>query len=309
VATLRATGVVDTLSFGSESGDGAGLAQIAQALEGEEYRAALREGLDRGLPFAAARQEAALRAVGERARYLRGPNDSLGVEYLRAAAGAFRVVPIPRRGVAHDSETPGEGFASASHIRALARKREWGAVDTLTPPGTVEALRGAGTADMAWIDRAVLARLRVMGEEDFAALPDSGAAEGLPRRLVRAAGEAGSLAEFYDLAKTKRYAHARIRRLALWGFLGLTAADRPAAPTFLRVLGFTRRGQALLREMRGAASLPVLTKPAHAKRLEEGGRALFALECRCTDLYGLCFPDPRPRGLDYTTGPVRMVEG
>lgn len=128
--------------------------------------------------------------------------------------------------------------------------------------------------------------------------------EGLPARLVQAGSRALSVEEFLTLAKTKRYSHARLRRLLLWAFLGLTAADRPAAPPYLRVLGFTPRGQELLRAMKGAASLPILTKPAHARSLDGPGRRLFQLEARCTDLYGLCFSTPRPGGLEWTTGPV-----
>ena len=46
---------------------------------------------------------------------------------------------------------------------------------------------------MAHIARAVLARLRMMDEADWAALPDGGAAEGLPARLARSARTADSL--------------------------------------------------------------------------------------------------------------------
>lgn len=80
---------------------------------------------------------------------------------------------------------------------------------------------------MAHIDRAVLARLRMMDEADWAALPDGGVAEGLPARLARSARTADSLEDFYARAKTKRYPHARLRRLALAAFLGLRAAERP----------------------------------------------------------------------------------
>lgn len=167
----------------------------------------------------------------------------------------------------------------------------------------LEALREAGTASMVPIERAVLARLRSMTESDFTALPDSGAGEGLPARLVRAAGKAGSLEEFYTIAKTRRYAHARLRRLSLWAFLGLTEKDR-TVPAYLRVLGMNHRGKALLKEMKTKAALPVLTKPAHIRDLGEEARRQFALECRCTDLYGLCFERPRPAGLEFVTGPV-----
>ena len=155
------------------------------------------------------------------------------------------------------------------------------------------------------VERAILARLRQMDEEDFAALPDSGAAEGLPGRLRKAAKRAASLKEFYALGKTRRYAHARIRRLALWAFLGLRETDRPVGgPAYLRVLGMNSRGKGMLREMKRAATLPVLTKATHIRDMREDAQALFALECRGTDLFGLCFDKIKPCGMDYTTGPV-----
>ena len=304
VATMEATGVVDTISFGSESGDLEALKHLAEVLEGEGYRDALRVEMGKGISFAAARQKAAQRCVGKEAALLNSPNDSLGVEYLRAAGKGLAAVAILRQGVSHDSDCPSNGFASASVLRALAGQERGEELERWTPPGTRAALERAGTADMERIQRAVLARLRQMDERDFSRLPDSGAAEGLPARLMRAAGKAGSLEEFYELAKTKRYAHARIRRLALWAFLGLTAADRPSGPSYLRVLGMNGRGKALLREMKVRAAVPVLTKTAHVRELDEEARRLFALECRGTDLYGLCFETVRPGGMDYTAGPI-----
>lgn len=302
VAVLKATGVVDTLSFGSESGDLEGLRQIAGILEGEEYRDALRAELDKGISFAEARQRAAAHLMGKGARLLAGPNDSLGVEYLRAAGESLQGVAIPRQGAGHDSRETGVGFASASCLRErLVRGED---VSLWMEGEDIARLQRTGMASMVRVERAMLARLRAMTEADFAALPDSGAAEGLPARLVKAAGKAGTLEEFYALAKTKRYAHARIRRLALWAFLGLTEADRPEGPAYLRVLGTNRRGRALLKEMKTAARLPVLTKPAHIKGLGEEANRLFEVERRGTDLYGLCFEEIRPGGLDLTVGPV-----
>lgn len=83
-----------------------------------------------------------------------------------------------------------------------------------------------------------------MEAEDFSQLPDSG--EGLSHRLYDAVQSADSLPALYQLVKTKRYPLARIRRLVLWAFLGLTAQDRLDAPPYLRVLGFTAKGQNLL---------------------------------------------------------------
>jgi len=298
VSILVATGVVNTLSFGSECGSTDELRQAAEALDTPDYPVKLRAALNRGLSFPAARQEAA------NCPCLSTPNNNLGVEYLRALRylnASMEVVTVPRRGAEHNGSQTVEGFASATQIRRLLRAEQYGNAAPLVPAGTLEQLREVSS--LSHIERAILARLRTMDAEHWATLPDSGAAEGLPERLVRATRQALSLDEFYSLAKTKRYTHARLRRLALSAFLGLTT-DRPALPPYVRVLGLNSRGQELLKRMKDICSLPILTKPAQARDLTGPARQLFEAEVRYTDLYGLCFPTPRPCGLEWTSSPV-----
>ena len=295
VSLLAATGVVDVLSFGSETGELAPLEEAAAALDAPDYPERLRAALGRGLSFPAARQEAAGAAC------LSAPNNNLGVEYLRslrALGSTIRPLTVPRQGVGHDGPAAG-GFASASELRRLLRAgRGEEAAPYLTAPWSGEL------ADMQHIERAVLARLRTMGEGDWAALPDGGGAEGLPSRLAKAAREAVSLEDFYTRAKTRRYPHARLRRLALAAFLGIRADARPAAPPYVRVLGLGGRGRALLRRMKDTCPLPVIVKPAQARELDGPARTLFESEARYTDLYGLCFPAPRPCGAEWIHSPV-----
>lgn len=84
VALLTATGVVDTLSFGSETGTLSPLQAVADCLESEAWRCLLRQTLAQGLSFPVARQRAATALLGENAQCLRHPNNNLGIEYLRA---------------------------------------------------------------------------------------------------------------------------------------------------------------------------------------------------------------------------------
>ena len=226
------------------------------------------------------------------------------MEYLRALAYLncpLEVVTVPRRGAAHGGTETVEGFASATQIRRLLRTERYEEAASLVPAGTLERL--GKISSLSYVERAILAKLRTMDTGAWADLPDSGTAEGLPERLVRAAQQALSLNEFYALVKTKRYTHARLRRLALSAFLGLTT-DRPVLPPYARVLGLNRRGQALLKRMKDVCTLPILTKPAQAKALTGPARRLFELEARYTDLYSLCFPTPKPCGAEWTTSPV-----
>ena len=298
VSLLAASGVVEVLSFGSECGSAAELAQAAAALDHPAYPARLRAALDKGLSFPAARQEAA------GCPCLSTPNNNLGVEYLRALTYlncSLEVVTVPRQGAAHDGTEAVEGFASATQVRRLLRAGRYEEAASLVPAGTLERL--GEIPSLSYVERAILAKLRTMDTGAWANLPDSGMSEGLPERLVRAARQALSLDEFYTLAKTKRYTHARLRRLALSAFLGLTT-DRPALPPYVRVLGLNRRGQALLKRMKDVCALPILTKPAQAKTLTGPARRLFEAEARYTDLYGLCFPTPKLCGAEWTTSPV-----
>jgi len=282
VFLLRQAGV-RALSFGSESADAPALARLASCLEGERFRAGLRRFLDGGMPFAACRQAAAAELAGEElAGMLANPNDNLAVEYIMAARRLGwepELAAVPRAGAGHDGGGhPEYPSASCLRERVLAGK-----------------LPMDNPASLRYAQRAALARLRAMTPEDFAALPDCG--EGLDRRLYQAVRQGVTLDEVYSLAKTKRYAHARIRRAVLWAVLGLTEADRPPTPPYLRVLGANGRGREVLRELDTA--LPVITKPAHGK-----GLPLLELEAGCTDFYALCRERPEPCGGEWTHSPV-----
>ena len=214
VELLKAAGVVSHLVFGSEGGDSAPLVRCAEALCSEDFSRRLREELKKGDSFPAARQRAAAALLsGEDAKALERPNDTLGVEYCKALRGSgIRPVAVPRRGAGHGSVSAGDGFASASAVRALLRRGEESAALSLMVPAMAEAYqeeRAAGRAPAGlWnCERAVLARLRFLEEEDWAA-QDTGN-EGLYRRFARSAGSAASLEELLETVKTKRYPLAR----------------------------------------------------------------------------------------------------
>ncbi len=307
VETIAACGVADFLSFGSECGTLEELQAAAACLDSAEYPAALKDFLREGMSFPAARAAAVRDRIGAAGECLAHPNNNLGVEYLRALT---RVAPetapmtVRRYGCTHDAAGEDASFLPATALRRMLRA---GTPDDAVPfvlDAAARRLRQETCADLRHAERAMLARLRGMSAAEFAALPDGGAGEGLPDRLLRCARQACSVAEFLSLAKTRRYPHARLRRLLLWAFLGLTAQDRPPHPLYLRVLGSNARGHEILRRMKGTATLPVLTKPAHVKNMGQEAQRLFRREVQATDLYALCFPAPRPCGMEWRGSPV-----
>ena len=284
VSLLHHTGVVDHLSFGSEDGEIEPLKKAADALDSPEFQAGLSRHLEQGMSFPAARQRAVEQLLGEGASPLSSPNNNLGIEYLRslnALGSTITPLTILRKGAAHNAiSTDAPEFVSATHIRTCLKAERREDIFPYLVQGDQSPLfqENMQFSSLKLAERAILARIRAMRAEDWARLPDSSQAEGLPQRLEKAGGQCTSVEHFLTLVKTKRYTHARLRRLVLWAYLGLTADLIPETPSYLRVLGFNRTGQEILKAMKQSASLPLITKPAHARELPQPGRALFELE-------------------------------
>ena len=331
VTLLDASGLVDYLSFGSECGSAAPLIQIAHCLSSPSCQKAMKELADTGLPFAQCRQKAVESILGkEAASPLSRPNNNLGIEYIRALNALHSPIhpmTILRRGAQHNgvvvvrdkggnslsdpTAMPMPQFVSATQLRMDLMEGRWDQAEPYLVSSGRVLLEGntVGLPGLERAERAILARLRTMTAEDWARLPDSGGAEGLPQRLERAGRTCVSVQEFFDLVKVKRFTHARLRRLVLRAYLGITQAELPDKPHYLRVLGINARGRALLRDMKERAALPILTKPAHARTLSSEGQRLFELESQCTDLYDLCFETIPSPGREWRTGPVVLGEG
>ena len=179
-------------------------------------------------------------------------------------------------------------------LRDLLRRGERDTALSLMAPAMRDAFEEEERAGRAPVfletcERAILARLRSMREEEFARLDEG--REGLYHRLYEASRTAVSVEEILNAAKTKRYAYSRLQRMVLWAWLGLNPADCPEEIPYIRVLAANETGRALLGRMRKSASVPVVTKPQHVRRLGAEAQALFSLEAQAADLYALAYPE------------------
>ncbi|MCI8395418.1 MAG: nucleotidyltransferase family protein [Acutalibacter sp.] len=299
--SLPAVGV---LAFGSEMPDAGAITQAAEALLSPEFSAALSRLPQDGSTFARRRQQALTELIGEKAALLRQPNAALGVEYCKALLEQRLPIvpaPFPRTGAGHDAPAASGETLSASQLRAMITAGE--DISGLVPPCTLEAVQkekeaGRCPASLAFLERPILSRLRAMPPAGFACLPDI--SEGLENRLYKASRQAVSLEGLYTLLKTKRYTHARLRRLVLSAFLGIPK-DLPALPPYLHVLGMTEKGAGLLK----GASLPVVARSGDVSALSPAAQALYAQEARADDLYALACPVPQPCGRLQRQGVIK----
>ena len=290
--TLLAMAGCTHIGFGSECGDAAALQATADTLLSPDLQADIRAALAEGVTYAAARQKAVEARLGGSAAVLRQPNDTLAVEYLKACRQLevdITPIVVRRVGAGHDG-APAEGYASASHIRQLVRQDTLDRALPYLPEAAAAVLRrelAAGrVTDIRNVERAILARLRQMREEEFAAYDGGG--EGLYHRVYDAVRRCATVEELLAAVKTKRYPAARLRRLVLAAWLELPKA--PETVPYARVLAANETGRALLRQMRRAEQ-PVLTRAADVAALGSAAAELFRREAAYTDLYTLTYDD------------------
>ena len=99
------------------------------------------------------------------------------------------------------------------------------------------------------------------------------------------------------MIKSKRYTLARVRRLVLSAALGLTNEFFMTKPPYTRVLGFSKNGEAILKNI--SADTPVITKVSAIKELDEASQKVFQIEQRATDLYALSLKAPIECGAEF----------
>lgn len=309
VKLLDSLGCVDTIVFGSECGDTESLKKAAAALTDSNVQNEINTLMQTGITFAAARENAVREIYGdETADILRNPNDILGVEYISALKmlhSKIKPLAVSRKSVTHDSAEADGAFASASLIRDKIKNGE--SFEKYVPNKAFKLLKkavndGAAPADYGKLELAILAFLRKANADDFSCAPD--VSEGIENRIIAAARNANSLTEVFDGAKTKRYTHARIRRIVLCAFLGIKKSHIACGMPYIHILGFSENGkQQLLPELKNA-KLPVAVRASDFSSCGAVASESFKLECTATDIYNLTLPKIRNCGTEMTDSPV-----
>ena len=277
----------DFLCFGAENPDPAPLLAVADALLSDAFPPLLKAQLETGKSFPAARQ-AALARMGLDSALLETPNNILAVEYCKAIRSqkcAMAPLPIFRGGSYHDVEADPDN-PSATSLRRMLLSGE--PIDAFVPD-CVPFFRKTPLHTLRTGERAVLARLRTMTDEEFEALPYG--SEGLWRKFMHACRSESTIEDIISATKSKRYTRTRLDRMLMCAFLGLSLQDLMTPPPYTRVLGFTDRGRAVLKQARKTGSFPNAGEVIPGRYWDQ--------ERKIGDLYGLfCLDLPEPPGAE-----------
>lgn len=314
VAVLDSCGCIDELCFGAECGDTEQLRQIADITARENVLDKVREYQSLGYSHPRAMQTAVCELVsdGITADVLNSPNNTLGIEYVRALTQLnSRIVPyaVQRVGAKHDSAKTFGKFASASLVREKIMCSDM-SYEHFIPKEVCDIINmcradGVCPANVGNNERGMLSVLRKLTANDIANIPD--VSEGLEHRIYNAVHTENTVTGIIEKVKCKRYTYARISRVLMCAYLGITKELAAAEPQYIRVLAFNDRGTQILREMKSRARLPLVMSPARDKaKLDDTGRELLELELRASDLYGLFTPKIMECGRDYRNVGIKI---
>jgi predicted nucleotidyltransferase len=327
VKILDSLGIIDYICFGSECGNINQLSQIAGVLSNEpqEFKALLKDYLDQGLSFPAARHEALLdyfshdmalsKNINE---IMSSANNILGIEYLKAIKRlGSSIIPktITRIANTYNTERITGDISSATSIRKQLSSDSWekslNTLEQALPRTSFEILRqefrdGRGPVFSKDFESIILAYLRKMSLEEIAVMPFI--SEGLENRIKTSASLSCTLNELIETISTKRYPKTRVQRSLFNLLLGLTHSEfiqfnKHGGPQYIRVLGFNSKGRNLLPIIKERAALPIIVKAANYKNsCNPLLSRMLEIESLSTDLYVLAYSNPinRKAGQEFT---------
>lgn len=287
VRLLSATGIVNSICFGSESGN---LSTLSQDITDK-----VKIYLDSGMSY-----PAACAAASENP--LSTPNDILGAEYIRALssyAPYIKPYAIKRTDDGYHSENAENGTASATAIRKLMFENNFFDIKEFVPRKVFDILnqeyKNGNYTDISLLNSLVLGKLR----SGISMSKTAYVAEGLENRFYDCAFTSTSLDDLIFAVKTKRYTHARLMRIAACYATALSDSDLTdfvkSGPAYIRILAANERGKKLLSVMKKKATLPVITTPSSYKKLDSYAQKMFELDCRATDIAALSKKNPALR--------------
>lgn len=326
VNLLSTLGIVDTLAFGTKYPNLTLLHKAAE-FQPDLYSEELQKKLKSGLSYGSAVSQLRTEKLHLPEELLREPNTILGIEYLRAIKAlsdndnpTLKPLPIMRKGAAHNDITARDEFASGTALRSLIYENKFTEIADFVPSALMQKLDKTTTYPST-VKLFELLRYQLLTVPVHKLAEICGVNEGLEYKLHDAAA-CTSLSELIAKLAGRRYPATRIQRILVHILLNIKQAYAISIgikPLYIRVLAFDEIGRKMLKKIRVASPLPLITKTsAHINRLDMRNPAAYsplqqmlALDIAASNLREICCAELSGNSnsanninLDLTTSPV-----
>lgn len=292
VNILEKSGIIDTLSFGSEIGSTDIFYEISDILNNEPkpFKELIKSYLNKGLSYPSARSKALENYMSVNLNFINRSNNILALEYIRQLKklnSSIKPVTIKRIVSEYNSTDLSGEISSASAIRSALIKKDITAFNSV-PENCIDFIKSNKIPQLNDYTSILLYILCTKSSSEISQYADI--TEGLENRILST--DFNCIDELISKIKTKRYTYSKLQRAILHTILGITKEDQQANPGYIRVLGFRKDKKYLLKKLTENASLPVII---NVKKNEN----LLKREIIATDIYNI--PLNKKRGMEYTT--------
>ena len=327
VKTLAATGIVNILACGAEhSSEKAGgtaassLADTAAWSLEKSTEEQIRKLLQQGLSYGAA-WETAARENRKDAGWFSGANNILALAYQKVILQhhlPLTLFPLPRQGSGYNDTGLTPPYASATAIRrALREGISVPALRSVMPDSTVTELEKSAVSYPSLFASqdhilALLLTYLLARNNGQSLYEHSSASRDLCDRFSNTRQELqNGCKTFCTAIASRRDSLPSVRRLSLQLLLQMPREfwTEVPDPCYLRVLAFNERGRGLLKAMKQAAALPVITKPGSLEQYRNTDLyPLLQLDAAAADLFRLLQGNTGDYGTYCTSSPVYVKQ-
>ena len=269
---------IDELCFGSEDDNLDILYKVADTqINNKLFDQKVKEYLDDGINYPTALNHALKDLTNVE---ITKPNDLLGVSYLKEIIkNKYDIKPfiIKRTNDYHDIESD-SNIVSASNIRERLIKNE--SIKNKVPFDVFEILKDKKLKNNYF----ELLKYKIISEDDLNKYLDVD--EGLNTRIKNQIYKSNNLEELIQNIKTKRYTYNKISRMLNHILCSFTKSENNIRDLeYIRILGFDKKGQEYLKNIKKDMNTPILNKydTRKYKTLE--------IEKRVSDIYSLIYED------------------
>lgn len=273
VRLLDACGMCSHIAFGSECADVGLLSELAAALSEKEIIKSIQvyQKEHPALSYARARSAVLTAHFGTKAAVCENPNDILGIEYIKAIRRlSSELIPVALARSVDRKAAPNGVFASSSLVRTLAGNGEFDrAAEFLPDHSAMEFLENYRPQNFR---KAVFLLLLSKSKEQLAICEEYSG--GLENAVYHAVQTAGNYEKTVEALRCKTLTDAKIRRLLLFGALGVTKEQASAPLLYTGILDSSSNPEALelLRLARHDRKIPLARRVGSVRKDKNAAR-------------------------------------
>ncbi|MGM0378271.1 MAG: nucleotidyltransferase [Bacillota bacterium] len=301
--------IVDCISFGSENGDISNFLKVGRVYseEPDKYVKTLKDELKKGVSFPKAREKSLKEFFKkENINILSKPNNILGIEYSKAIFNTksnIKLETIKRIKNDYNQTNLTGNISSATSIRNQLKKGNLNLIKKSVPKNCFKIIK-ENKNNLVFrndFEKLIFYKLRTIKKNKLKNISD--VVEGLENRIIEKALNNNSLEKLILDIKTKRYTYTKIQRIIFKTLLDIDKSFENISPKYIRILGFNKKGQFLLKKLKDKSSLPLITNLKNYTPQDKVAKKMIQIDINSTNIYNM-FTNNKKFNLEYKNRPI-----